>query len=245
MLFKWRKLITAVNGPESAITRHVLLTLSLHMDTNGCSCYPSTRLLAVECALSERSICTHLSIAVRDGWIRRGLHGCRGHGWRRYSYEITIPANVLNVTQCVPVEGAEESSAPVKEGTERRDREVLKLVQSSTSVNSSINYREDVLKRVQHVKKNRKQPPKTKRRTGPPDAFPVTPEMQTWASSRGFNGDLNRETEKFFDYHRSKGSLFASWPAAWRTWVNRAVDFAGPTNKVLRPEEYNHDKIFS
>lgn len=36
---------------------------------------------------------------------------------------------------------------------------------------------------------------------------------------------IEREGERFVDYHQTKGNVFASWHAAWRTWVKNAANF--------------------
>lgn len=112
-------------GPKS-ITRFVLLTLSLHMDKDGGSCFPSTRTLAGKTGLSERSVCTHLETAAKEGWIKKMLHGLPGQRWKRHKYEADIPENLLKEIQHLN-----------SKGTEPYDKKALKEVQSSTSVNSS------------------------------------------------------------------------------------------------------------
>lgn len=37
--------------------------------------------------------------------------------------------------------------------------------------------------------------------------------------------DLKSEVRKFIDFHEGKGSVMASWDAAWRTWIGKAVEF--------------------
>lgn len=37
--------------------------------------------------------------------------------------------------------------------------------------------------------------------------------------------DVKVEVRKFIDHHEGKGSLMASWQAAWRTWVGKAAEF--------------------
>ena len=59
---RWRDLVASADGPPSATTRHVLLTLSLSMNLTG-YCYPSTRGLAERTKLSERVVCLHLGLA--------------------------------------------------------------------------------------------------------------------------------------------------------------------------------------
>ena len=59
----------------------------------------------------------------------------------------------------------------------------------------------------------------------PPD-FEVTEAMKSWARANCPNLDVTRETERFKDWHTAKGSLMKDWPAAWRTWMHKAVDYA-------------------
>lgn len=62
------------------------------------------------------------------------------------------------------------------------------------------------------------------RGTPAPDKFEVTPKMKEWASNQGAIVDeLDFETEKFLDHHLSKGNLFTSWDAAWRSWVRNSI----------------------
>ena len=54
--------------------------------------------------------------------------------------------------------------------------------------------------------------------------------------SSGPHGDEEREVAKFLDWHRAKGSTFADWTAAWRTWQRNAVEFAkGRNGGAYRP----------
>jgi len=52
--------------------------------------------------------------------------------------------------------------------------------------------------------------------------------MGEWASRQPHLAavNLDAETEKFLDHHRSRGTTFLDWQAAWRTWMARAKDFA-------------------
>lgn len=40
----------------------------------------------------------------------------------------------------------------------------------------------------------------------------------------------DKQFEKFRDHHLSKGSNMVDWLAAWRTWVNRSIEYAAKTN---------------
>lgn len=69
--------------------------------------------------------------------------------------------------------------------------------------------------------------PVTRKRTSLPDGFLLSEKMLAYAQSKGLDPPrITREFERFCDHHRAKGSLFADWEAAWRTWVGRAADYA-------------------
>jgi hypothetical protein len=139
-LFRWRSLVASKHGPKSAITRHVLLTLSIHMDTNGGSCFPSTKMIAEETALSERAICAHLSIASNNGWLKKMVHGLTGKKWKRNEYQAVIPPKALTESQ---YQGTDRESVPNREGTDPDDIKALTEGQSSTSYNSSNTFTSD------------------------------------------------------------------------------------------------------
>jgi hypothetical protein len=61
--------------------------------------------------------------------------------------------------------------------------------------------------------------------TSLPDEFDVNETGRRFAEERGI--DLHRELQGFKDYHAAKGTRFADWQAAWRTWCNNAVKFSG------------------
>lgn len=123
----WRHAVLKSSLP--ATTRHVLLTISCFMNDVGGGCYPTTKQIAEATGLSERSVCTHIDAAEREGWIRVSQHGFRGQGWRNNQYEATWPDDGQK--------GTEPRSAPepealnlVQEGTEPDDTKALNDVQS-------------------------------------------------------------------------------------------------------------------
>ena len=158
-LFTWRSAVASKHGPKQSTTRHLLLTLSLHMNEKGGSCFPSTKTLAEETGYSERTICTHLQKAADQGWLIKGSRGTGGKGWKRNKYSARIPAKAqralkevqyegpgsddkaLKQVQCDPREGTEplsEGTEPNAEGTEPDDNKALKEVQCRTSVEGDI-----------------------------------------------------------------------------------------------------------
>lgn len=49
--------------------------------------------------------------------------------------------------------------------------------------------------------------------------------------------DCDRAAQEFADWHESKGSRFANWDAAFRTWLNKAREFAKPKLSVIPPAQ--------
>ncbi len=139
-------MVASRHGPPSPTTRHLLLTLSIYMDADGGSCFPSTRALVESTGLSERSVCTHLELAAKDGWIEKVSREMKGQRWRHHQYDPLFPSKVLKEVQHLEAEGTEpdaQGAEPLSEGTEPDDVKVLKEVQSTISVTNPITTPED------------------------------------------------------------------------------------------------------
>jgi hypothetical protein len=108
-LFRWRWAVASKQGPRSSVTRHVLLTVSLHMDLYGQGAFPSIALVATESGLSSRAVGMHLKKATNDGWISRKLWRAAGKDWAQYVYVATLPPGI---------DGQEPRSLPNPQGQE-------------------------------------------------------------------------------------------------------------------------------
>lgn len=59
-----------------------------------------------------------------------------------------------------------------------------------------------------------------------PNGYTITTVHLRFAEEHGWNnGRAHEEFDKFSDYHRAKGSVFADWDASWRTWVRNGIKF--------------------
>jgi len=69
-------------------------------------------------------------------------------------------------------------------------------------------------------------PPRNGKTTAP-DIFPVTDQMRVYAMGKGLPStfDLDDLTEAFLIHHRSRGSKFANWYAAWQKWLRNEIKF--------------------
>lgn len=149
-VWSWREGITK-SGLQPT-TRLVLLTLAVHMNDLGEGCYPSTKTLEAETGLSERSICTHLDLAEKAGWVKKVRHGYGGQKWARHEYVAAFPEGFTlkreAPTSCGEgeekgTEGGsvprEKGTEPLSKGTEPDDKKALKEVQSNSPENSPYN----------------------------------------------------------------------------------------------------------
>lgn len=73
--------------------------------------------------------------------------------------------------------------------------------------------------------KKEKQLPRRKPRHALPVDFQLTGPMTEYAVKRSWpQPKIDRQFEKFKNYHQSKGTLAASWPATWQQWVLNDYD---------------------
>ena len=79
----------------------------------------------------------------------------------------------------------------------------------------------------QHQAGNGKRRRQRQPATPAPSTFEVTEELAAWAVSHGLPEDrIDPETMAMLLHHRSKGTLFADWQAAWRNWMLKAIEFS-------------------
>jgi hypothetical protein len=82
-------------------------------------------------------------------------------------------------------------------------------------------------------KKGKRESPKTSRASQLPDGW--KPDETAWQSSISLVGLERCEAElvKFKNYAADKGRVSKSWNAAWRNWIDRAIDY-GKSNGTRR-----------
>jgi len=148
-MFTWRSALASKHGPASGTTRHVLLTLALHMSEKGDSCFPSVDLLTEETGLSRKTVIDHLKMAAEAGWIEKSERPQRnGQGWRRMEYLAIIPAGLegklkaekagerATPPQEQPVDNSPEGGERSAKGGEPDGTKVVYDVHPSTSMST-------------------------------------------------------------------------------------------------------------
>lgn len=238
--YRWRDTVLSKHGPDSSTTRLVLTVLSLRMDADGGSCYPSTRLLATETGLSRRAVEKHLRRAESMGWIDRRQRGLEGQRWKRMEYRPRLPDDVENeiphldpkVENDVPhvdAEGGERDSPRQQKGGEPHDEKVGNEVPLSSSIESPATTSEEGGEGVS--------PPSTEggravlrfcNRVGSDWKLKTTPDE--WAADLDYRVDLVRETRKAGDYWEERlatnGEQLKSPTRALHNWFSNAESSA-------------------
>lgn len=141
-LFTWRSAIT--DSDLKPVTRHVALTLSLHMNERGGSCWPSMPTLAAETGLAVDTVRTHMKALTQRGWLKRTDRPGQSSLWNA-----TVPTTAIEPSSPTPPLRHPSSPAPlVPDPTgARRESHPSGLTaptppvppETSTSLSSSVN----------------------------------------------------------------------------------------------------------
>jgi hypothetical protein len=133
-MFSWRM---AVLGSElDSTTKHVLLTLSCHMNEFGENCFPSIQRLAAETSLSRTTIIAHIKLAVEGGWIVKAKHGFGDQRWQNNQYFMAWPEWAQKGGQ-PPVPRFENGGPLDDEGGQPAVPGVVREVDPSSSLSTS------------------------------------------------------------------------------------------------------------
>ncbi len=111
----------------------------------------------------------------------------------------------------------------------KEEEETSKTTSKATSKEYSKEYSNDpTTKEVKNIKKER---------IGAPENFDPDCEQIHWAKELGIQNPV-LETSKFLDFHKSKGTKFKDWAAAWRNWMRKSVEYAKQNQpEILNPED--------
>jgi hypothetical protein len=109
---EWLRAVLNPQGELAATVRLVGAALVSNGNADGSRIYPGSRLLAGQCNLSQRAVCTALDHLVRRGYLQRQWKtgNAAGCGFR---YVLTVPAlnDVQHVTSTQRAQSAEPRSA--------------------------------------------------------------------------------------------------------------------------------------
>ena len=190
----------ALVGPTK---RLVLLALADNANDEG-ECWPSVATLSRKTGLCERAVRTSLRQLEADGWISTLVNGGR-RGANRYAIN---PAPDAPGIKCPP---APDAPHP---------RHQMPPPPAPDAPEPPFNH---------HLEPSffGDNPPKPKKRGCQlPDGWVPNDINVSDAMKRGFSErEIEIEADQFRNHHRSKGSTFKCWDAAWRTWLGNARKF--------------------
>ena len=143
---------------------------------------------------------------------------------------------------------AERGPKPRSAGAERaaryrdrkRDESVTKRDEVTTNLtvtnrDESVTNRDTVtppISILSSFKESKKDGTRAKKRSSIASDFKLSEEGIQFASNKGLSPPkVVHQCERFVDYHKAKGTLFADWEAAWRTWVNNSIKFESEGKK--------------
>lgn len=221
-LFTWRSAVASKHGPANPTMKHVLIFLSLHMSEKGDSCFPSTRLLAEETGLNQRTIVKQLAEAGRLGWIgKREQRLQNGQGWRRIEYFPQIPPGVEKMFHEKQREDPEHSRQGEGPGSSaQRDARSDK----GEGPGSKGECPDDIpltrsTSRVLHEGR-------ASRGTRLPDDFKISDPIREWCHQEQFNPE--QFIDAFKDHWKAasgKNAIKLDWDATFRNWMRNERKF--------------------
>ena len=190
--------------------KFVLVVLADYADEHH-SCFPSQKTIAARVGSSVETVRRALKVLAAEGIISREMRS-RDDGSRSSDrFYLTIQS--------------EGGSPQIEGGSPQIEGRV-----PSNSLGGSPQDRGDVnpqltLKEEKQRESDASASLQRSRAVSLPASFQVTDAMSTWALSKAQGIDLGKETEKFKNFHLSKGSKFKDWTAAWRNWILNAAEY--------------------
>lgn len=215
-IFSWREAIQLSDLP--ALTRLVLLNLSIYMNDKGGSCHPSIAEQMKDTGLSNRVVCKHLQIAVEGGFLFKQRVGLKGRRWKHNEYQATFPAGVsVFDTAAAEKKSCDDSSLSGNSPSDSGD--IHEVTESHT--NSSEN--SPPLLDLEKKNTKKKRVAKVTLAAWEADHHTLcTGHMQKWIRDKSLDERIIAELIEGFR-HRMQGSgnEYADFAATFKDWLTR------------------------
>jgi hypothetical protein len=204
----------------------IAIRIALHHNINTGQCDPSIIGLATGCGVSGNTIRSAIKALEKSGWV--GVD--RSPGRHRNAFQLLAPTLQADC-MVEPFKHAEglEDGQPFKERVPNPSTNDPNPSTCLHPNSESITAKNRTAKGT--TKPKVKTPaPKTRRRrsqTPWPDGFHLDGDLADHAAKKAGwdHGRAFAEFERFENHHRAKGTVFADWKAAWRTWVSNGARF--------------------
>lgn len=188
---------------------HVMLA-ELSNDIHGHELWLTQATLARKCHLSRYAINRTLALMEQEGFLERISDGGKGAG-STVRYRFLMPISVPQV----------DTSDPDK--CQLGEQISVNLEQESFFPN-----------------REHKGPSQRRHKsTSVPESFALGERVYAWKviqEAQSLGCDLERERDRFLDWHRAKGNTMADWDAAFRTWIGNYVAREKAQHKTVEVE---------
>lgn len=211
----------------AAPARHVLLCLANYADQDGKAAFPSTKTLAKDTGLGERTVRYKLDDLEKAGVIVRGNQKIAAAyidrtDRRPICYDIAINRGAGDA--CRDERGASHDAT----GCSSQQNGVHLTTERGAGDAPNPSY-----KPSSDPSLNRKA--KKTSSTELPEDFEPSENNRLTAEKQGV--DLEHELANFKDHHGAKGSKFKDWNLALNTWLRNAGKWAKPSNVHSFPDK--------
>lgn len=139
--FTWEQSVLDSDILESN-TKYLLLALRTYMNQHGNNCFPSIESLSKRTKLSKPTICKHIALAIKHGFLKKKLMGFAGQRWALNHYTPIFP---LTTTYCGKTilppspEGSKAILPPYPEGGKTDSKKVVKWFNTNNPVEQTNN----------------------------------------------------------------------------------------------------------
>jgi hypothetical protein len=221
---------------EEPVEVLILVAMAERAADDGTTTYQSVSTIASKARISVRTCQTKLRKLEEGGIIRRGDQQHTEHlpGNRRpvvYDLSVHLIRGAISAPQDLGVQETQVRGADsVPRGAEQGTLGVQLIADNSSSNSSLLDSSNDSSGKAKVARLN----------LPIPEPFVVTAELVNWAREEVPLVDHALETPKFVDWHKSKGSRFKDWTAAWRNWMRNAQAYAA-RDAAARPQRQTVD----
>lgn len=207
--YGWVSAVLSESGPESPLTRLVLLVLAAHMSNVGLSCFPSIDTIARKARVSRRAVITHLKAAIVAGWLLKTPRMMSGGRRSSNEYVARVPAAAM-VNGMHPT-GAHDVHPGVHVATSDSAPHAPEL-----DSNYSENTQAAPASRSARVAK-----------TTLPAGWQPSDRVYRWAREKNITDAKFRDHfEAFIGHARATGRQLVDWDEGLMVWIRRDKDFA-------------------
>lgn len=220
-------------GDVQSLTRLVLMCLANRADEDN-KCWPSQKLIAAECSISERAVQDHLKWCADNGIISRDTQRLGPVRGSKVTYTLhletlkLVPAHYSGTNST----RAEASLVPAPSRASTRAQPRMKSNPHEPSV-EPIEPKGSIIPDP----KISKRPVKT----ALPEDWTLPTEWVSDARTVAFKAkqpitdqEIENEADSFRDNGHSKSIRHANWRAAWRNWIRNFLKWRKPGNASNR-----------